>query len=93
MEFIADYREEGIDKAICTDIQKDGMLEGPSMEMYSRIKKEQEPLFLIASGGISGMKDIELLQDSGIDGAIVGKAIYENRISLSTLETFIIHNS
>jgi len=93
MEFIADYREEGIDKAICTDIQKDGMLEGPSMDMYSRIKKEQEPLFLIASGGISGMKDIELLQDSGIDGAIVGKAIYENRISLSTLETFIIHNS
>ena len=93
MEFIADYREEGIDKAICTDIQKDGMLEGPSMDMYRRIKKEQEPLFLIASGGISGMKDIELLQDSGIDGAIVGKAIYENRISLSTLETFIIHNS
>ena len=93
MEFIADYREEGINKAICTDIQKDGMLEGPSMDMYSRIKKEQEPLFLIASGGISGMKDIELLQDSGIDGAIVGKAIYENRISLSTLETFIIHNS
>jgi len=93
MEFIADYRNEGIDKAICTDIQKDGMLEGPSMDMYSRIKKEQEPLFLIASGGISGMKDIELLQVSGIDGAIVGKAIYENRISLGTLETFIIHNS
>ena len=93
MEFIADYREEGIDKAICTDIHKDGMLEGPSLEMYNRIKKEHAPLFLIASGGVSGMKDIELLQDSDIDGAIVGKAIYENRISLSTLETFIIHNS
>jgi len=93
MEFIADYREEGIDKAICTDIHKDGMLEGPSVDMYNRIKKEHAALFLIASGGISGMKDIELLQDSDIDGAIVGKAIYENRISLSTLETFIIHNS
>jgi phosphoribosylformimino-5-aminoimidazole carboxamide ribotide isomerase len=93
MEFIAEFREEGINKAICTDIEKDGMLEGPSMDMYKRIKKEHAALFLISSGGISGMKDIELLHESGIDGVIVGKAIYENRISLDTLETFIIHNS
>lgn len=93
MEFIAGYIEEGIEKAICTDIQKDGMLEGPSMEMYIRIKKGQPSLFLIASGGISSMKDIELLNEKGLDGVIVGKAIYEDKISLKTLETYIIENS
>ena len=93
MEFISGYIEEGIEKAICTDIQKDGMLEGPSMEMYIRIKKGQPSLFLIASGGISSMKDIELLNEKGLDGVIVGKAIYEDKISLKTLETYIIENS
>lgn len=93
MEFISGYCEEGIEKAICTDIQKDGMLEGPSMEMYIMIKQGQPSLFLIASGGISSMKDIELLDENGIDGVIVGKAIYENKISLKTLETYIIKNS
>jgi len=93
MEFIAGYCEEGIEKAICTDIQKDGMLEGPSMEMYIRIKKGQPSLFLIASGGISSMKDIELLDEKGLDGVIVGKAIYEDKISLKTLKTYIIENS
>ena len=93
MEFISGYIEEGIEKAICTDIQKDGMLEGPSIEMYIRIKKGQPSLFLIASGGISSMKDIELLNEKGLDGVIVGKAIYEDKISLKTLETYIIENS
>lgn len=93
MEFISGYIEEGIEKAICTDIQKDGMLEGPSMEMYIRIKKGQPSLFLIASGGISSMKDIELLNEKGLDAVIVGKAIYEGKISLKTLETYIIENS
>ena len=93
MEFIADYSEHGIKKAICTDIEKDGMLEGPSMDTYTRIKQEQQALFLMASGGISNMKDIELLEEAGIDGVIVGKAIYENKISLKTVESYILKNS
>ena len=93
MEFIADYSEHGIKKAICTDIEKDGMLEGPSMDTYTRIKQEQQSLFLMASGGISNMKDIELLEEAGIDGVIVGKAIYENKISLKTVESYILKNS
>ena len=93
LDFISDYQERGLGKAICTDIEKDGMLQGPSLVMYKKIKKERESLFLIASGGISEMKDIELLDDAGIDGVIVGKAIYENKIDLKTLEMYILKNS
>jgi phosphoribosylformimino-5-aminoimidazole carboxamide ribotide isomerase len=93
MEFIKDYCEEGIEKVICTDIQKDGMLEGPSLEMYTRIKREQPSLFLIASGGISSIEDIELLNEKGMNGVIVGKAIYESKISLKTLESYVTENS
>lgn len=93
MEFIGSYRKEGIRMAICTDIQKDGMLEGPSMETYRKIKKEHEGIHLIASGGISGMKDIEEVEESGIEGVIVGKAIYEGKISLETLKAFIINRN
>lgn len=93
MEFIAAYRKEGLNKTICTDINKDGMLEGPSIDMYARIKQTQESLFLIASGGISSMKDIEVLEKQGIDGVIVGKAIYENKIDLRTIESYILNNS
>jgi len=93
MEFISSYRKEGISMAICTDIHKDGMLKGPSMETYRKIKKEHEDLHLIASGGISGMKDIEEVAEAGIEGVIVGKAIYEGKISLETLESFIINRN
>lgn len=91
-EFIKGFRESGIEKAICTDISRDGMLEGPSLEIYRQIRKEQETLFLIASGGISRMEDIEDLNDADIGGVIVGKAIYEKRIDLKTLEKFILNN-
>lgn len=92
MDYISGYIGEGIRTAICTDIDLDGMLGGPSLETYRCIKKEQEELFLIASGGISRMGDIEILNESGIDGVIVGKAIYENRIDLKILEKFILNN-
>jgi phosphoribosylformimino-5-aminoimidazole carboxamide ribotide isomerase len=92
-EFIADYRTEGIHKVICTDIDKDGMLEGPSLETYKGLKAEDSELHLIASGGISKMEDIELLDEAGIDGVIIGKAIYEGKISLLTLESYILNNS
>ena len=76
--------------AICTDIAQDGMLEGPSVEIYTEIKTEVRELYLIASGGISNMEDIIRLDEAGIDGVIVGKAIYENRIQLKELEDYII---
>jgi phosphoribosylformimino-5-aminoimidazole carboxamide ribotide isomerase len=88
-EFIATYRSEGITTAICTDIDKDGMLEGPSLDTYKELKAADPSLRLVASGGISKMADIELLQTSGIDGVIVGKAIYEHKISLITIKKFI----
>ena len=92
-EFIADYRVEGIKQVICTDIDKDGMLEGPSLETYKALKAEDSVLHLVASGGISKMEDIELLDEAEIDGVIVGKAIYEGKIPLLTLESYILNNS
>ena len=77
---------------ICTDIDKDGMLEGPSVETYKTLKSNDKELYLVASGGISRMEDLELLEKEGIDGAIVGKAIYEGKIPLRTLESFILNH-
>jgi len=90
--FVADYRSEGIQKVICTDIDRDGMLEGPSLGTYKELKAGDSGIQLIASGGIGNMEDIEQLEEAGIDGAILGKAIYEGRISLKTLENYIIKN-
>jgi phosphoribosylformimino-5-aminoimidazole carboxamide ribotide isomerase len=92
-EFIFYFRSQGVSTAICTDIEKDGMLTGPSMDTYKDLKASDPGLRLLASGGISKMKDIELLDDAGIDGVIVGKAIYEGKIGLQTIETYILNNS
>ncbi len=88
--FISSYRAAGIEKVICTDIERDGMLEGPAVEVYEDLKRSDGGIFLIASGGISSLADIELLDEKGIEGVIVGKAIYENRISLKSLESYIL---
>jgi len=93
MEFLTEYVELGISKAICTDIALDGMLEGPSIKKYIEIKSELETMELIASGGIGEMEQIVMLDEAGIDGVIVGKAIYENRIPLKELENYIVKNS
>jgi phosphoribosylformimino-5-aminoimidazole carboxamide ribotide isomerase len=93
MEFLNDYMEEGIRKAICTDISRDGVLEGPSMEVYKDIKERFSDLCLVASGGISGMEDLERLDQEGIDGVIIGKAIYEQRIEMKDLQSYILKNS
>jgi phosphoribosylformimino-5-aminoimidazole carboxamide ribotide isomerase len=92
-EFISAYRSEGVRTAICTDIDKDGMLEGPSLETYKDLKASDPDLKLVASGGISRMDDIQLLHEAGIDGVIVGKAIYEGKISLPNLQAYILKNS
>jgi len=87
LPFISNYVSKGIQNVICTDISKDGMLEGPAFELYQDILKENKTLNLIASGGISKFEDLIKLKDIGCEGAIIGKAIYENRISLKNLYT------
>ena len=87
-EFIGSYMNKGVTQLFCTDIQKDGKLEGPSIELYKKILQQYPSLQLIASGGVSQIKDLEELRTIGCSGAIVGKAIYENKISLQELSTF-----
>jgi phosphoribosylformimino-5-aminoimidazole carboxamide ribotide isomerase len=86
--FIKGYRAKGVKYVICTDIAKDGMLEGPSFELYKQILQEAKDVKLIASGGITTIEDINKLEDLGCEGAIIGKALYEGRISLRELETY-----
>ena len=88
--FIKGYQSKGISYVICTDISKDGMLEGPSFELYQRILENTPKIKLIASGGISTFDEIPKLADMNCEGVIIGKAIYENRISLKQLETYIL---
>ncbi len=85
IEFIEDYRDEGVAYCICTDVSKDGMLLGPAFELYQDILITCPGLNLIASGGITTIADIDRLAAEGLEGAIVGKAIYEGRISLLEL--------
>lgn len=87
-DFIEKYMNHGIQQLFCTDVSKDGKLEGPSVILYKQILEKFPSLHFIASGGVSNMKDIELLLEAGCSGAIVGKAIYENRISLKELSDF-----
>jgi phosphoribosylformimino-5-aminoimidazole carboxamide ribotide isomerase len=87
-DFIGSYMNKGVTQIFCTDIQKDGKLEGPSIQLYQKILQQYPSLQLIASGGVSQLKDLEELRTIGCSGAIVGKAIYENKISLSELSTF-----
>lgn len=88
--FIKQYQMEGAEYVICTDISKDGMLEGPSFDLYEEILKEAKAIKLIASGGISTFDELPKLAALGCEGTIIGKAIYENRITLKQLETYII---
>lgn len=88
-EYLDFYFEEGIDYVLCTDVSKDGMLQGPAIELYKDIIKEYEEIKLIASGGVSCMRDLEQLKEIGCYAAIVGKALYENKISFSDLQSFL----
>lgn len=86
-ELIRQYARYGIQEVMCTDTGKDGMLQGPATTLYTQIL-EQCPVSLIASGGVSGIKDLEQLRDIGCSGAIIGKALYEGFITLEALQTF-----
>jgi len=88
-DFIEKYLQHGIRQLFCTDVSKDGKLEGPSIDLYKNIIAKFPGLYFIASGGVSSMDDLHALKEAGCKGTIVGKAIYENRISLDDLKTFI----
>lgn len=92
IDFVKSYLQLGISKVICTDISKDGMLQGPAIELYKKMLKSQPEMYLIASGGVSSMHDIELLHEAAVPAVITGKAIYEGRIKLKELSQFIINN-
>lgn len=88
IDFISGFYKKGIKKVISTDISRDGMLSGPSFDLYRDIMKEIPDVELIASGGIASMNDIIRLAESGVPGVITGKAIYEGKISLKEIEKY-----
>ncbi len=86
--FIDMFLSKGFERVICTDIACDGMLGGPSLALYKTLLEKRKSLRLIASGGISSIEDLQNLQAAGLDGAIIGKALYEGNISLAQLSAF-----
>ncbi len=84
IDFISDYKSKGVKYSICTDIKKDGMLKGPATPLYKEILNSVR-INLIASGGISSVKDIENIREAGCEGVIIGKAVYEGKITLKKL--------
>jgi phosphoribosylformimino-5-aminoimidazole carboxamide ribotide isomerase len=86
---IEKYKSKGITQFFCTDINKDGLLEGPSVTLYKKIMNQHPSVHLIASGGISCIDDLDELREAGCSGAIIGKAIYENKIVLTDLAKFL----
>jgi phosphoribosylformimino-5-aminoimidazole carboxamide ribotide isomerase len=84
LSFISEYKSRGVKYAICTDIKKDGMLKGPSTELYKEILCSVK-INLIASGGVSSIKHIEELREAGCEGVIIGKAVYEHKLTLKEL--------
>lgn len=89
LPFVKNYTVKGINKVICTDISKDGMLQGPAIELYIKMLREFPDLYLIASGGVSSLNDIEILNENKVPAVITGKAIYEGKIALSELKRFL----
>lgn len=92
MDFVQSYQNKGIQYVICTDISKDGMLQGPAFELYEELIQNQPRIKLIASGGVSTFEELPKLANLGCEGTVIGKAIYENRIALKDLEHFILSN-
>lgn len=93
MPYLDVHIKNGIDKVLCTDISKDGMLQGPALSLYREIMSAHPELHLIASGGVSCLEDIIRLDEAGIPAVVFGKALYEGRISLDDLSRFIVSPS
>ncbi|MEP6924911.1 MAG: 1-(5-phosphoribosyl)-5-[(5-phosphoribosylamino)methylideneamino]imidazole-4-carboxamide isomerase [Pyrinomonadaceae bacterium] len=87
--FLRGWLEKGVRQVFCTDISRDGLLEGAASALYQEIHTELPEIYLIASGGIASIDDLDELEKSGCRAAIIGKAIYENKISLSEIETYL----
>ena len=91
LEFIEDFVRRGIKQIFCTDVAKDGLLEGTSIDLYQKILGKFPGLHLIASGGVTAINDIEALEAISCAGVIIGKALYEGRIRLGELKKFLAH--
>ncbi|GGH42326.1 1-(5-phosphoribosyl)-5-[(5-phosphoribosylamino) methylideneamino] imidazole-4-carboxamide isomerase [Dyadobacter endophyticus] len=89
-DFVEEYVAKGAKYTISTDVAKDGLLQGPSFDLYKNLQDKCPDLNIIASGGIAGIEDVEKLAEMNIYGVIIGKAIYENRISLADLQRFSV---
>ena len=89
MPFLDSHIKNGVTQVLCTDISRDGMLEGPSISLYKSIMQRHPELHLIASGGVSGIDDILQLEEDGIPAVVFGKALYEGHIKLTDLDRFI----
>lgn len=87
-DFMEKYINKGVQQIFCTDVSKDGKMEGPSIDLYKNIISKFPSLHFIASGGVSSLSDVDQLQEIGCKGVIIGKAIYENKISLLELKQF-----
>ncbi len=87
-DFVRNYIQAGIEYITCTDISTDGMLQGPNVQLYTRLLKEFPSIRLIASGGVSNANDLDRLRSAKVDGVIVGKAIYEGRLGLRELGSY-----
>ena len=90
MAFLRHYTQQGVQKVICTEISRDGMLQGPAISLYKDVLAQYPDLHLIASGGVSSMEDIEALEEAKVPGVIFGKALYEGRITFTDIEKFVI---
>jgi len=87
IDFISNYSKKGIQQFFCTDISRDGLLQGSALDLYKKVLSEISNIQLIASGGVSSLKDLEDLKAAGCYGAIVGKAIYEGKINIADLKS------
>lgn len=89
-DFLEKYSGKGVKQIFCTDVSKDGALAGPSVDLYKSIVEKFPDLHFIASGGVSSLDDVYQLQDLGCKGVIIGKAIYEGRVTLQDLKKFVL---
>jgi len=87
--FLGGYVKKGVRKVFCTDVAKDGMLQGPAVDLYRDILKQYPDLYLMASGGVSSVDDIRMLDEAGVPAVVFGKALYEGHITLKDLEPFL----
>jgi phosphoribosylformimino-5-aminoimidazole carboxamide ribotide isomerase len=88
-DLITQFRSDGLQEVLCTDISRDGMLEGVNTELYKRLKEAFPQIGIIASGGVTTLDDLRELDQYGIDAAVIGKALYEGNIELDALKEFI----